>query len=306
VWLVGLAAGCGRFGFDERDVDAGVDGPPGVIAPAQLSIEWATPDRTMWQWDWSGDPAMLDHFELVTGPTEEAVRFRGAAATIHGPAQRPELGFPTLPGSNGTDRVVHTPIESLPGATVFARLVAFDRSGGESATEIVTFTSPPVPPHTILLFDDQFATGAYALPPELIASGSGLAFSQTCPGGVCFENLRVQGYAVDLTDIVTQNAFATAYLEMLVSTEITPSYWSQIRMCLQDCEGANRYKYDWITVAADAGYMRIEVPLRVLTNEPTGVALDMAELTKPLFEWGIGGSWANGSTTRVDEVRIRY
>lgn len=127
-----------------------------------------------------------------------------------------------------------------------------------------------------------------------------------CPGGNCFENLRIQGLAVSLADIVAQNAFGTAYLEMFVSSQLEPSYWSQVRMCVGDCAGTKRFVYRWITIVPDVGYARIEIPFTAMTDETDGAPLTAAALTEPVFEWAIGGTWAPGSTTRVDEVRIRY
>jgi hypothetical protein len=301
-WILLCAAGC-RLGFTENTPP---DAAAGLITPTALSVEWSTPHSVMWRFDWSGDETMLDHFELVIGASEDEVRFRDGL--VVGPALRPELGFSNLPDAGS--RVLHALAPATPGSTQWCQLVAYDKLGGATGSQLVKTLVPGVPSRQIVLYDDALLPGTYPFPDVMTETTDmphrgqrALRFDSPCVNGECYENLRVQGYTAPLAAVAS--SVSSAYLELWIAPTGAPSYWSEARICLTDCGQPGLRSYSWITLRADAGYQRLEVPLRVMTDI-NDVPVTAADMMQPLFEWTIGGTWPLGATVHIDDVSIYY
>jgi hypothetical protein len=304
---------------DASPVDSGadtvepvVDASPDTSFPAGLAFidsfvaGWSTETNIYWTWNVSIDELDFDRFEIVTGPSADAVRARGAGTRVWGPADNPELGLLVLPTA---DPVTHTITVDHPrGGTVFGQLWVWDTSGGVTVSEPVS-TRMLSPSSEVVVFADADTAG-YSLPSSFTRSTTNPyagthCYAFSCGSSACFENLRRQDTSVDVSALPA-GAYERAFYEFALQIDgmgatTEPSYWSDVRLSFSS---GSYWKHQWITFPA-GGYRVIQIPLRIF--EWADVALDHATVTAtPLREIWVGGQWPADAIVRLDEVRIRW
>lgn len=330
--------GCGRFNFDDQpllqsdaDVDSSVTAdagspredagevdsqvaPPtdagrGAIAVDNLRVEWTTPNTIRWRWDRTGQESEFDAFELWVATSTSELATTEAARVIAAD-ENPELDVWTLPFTGGPDPVVFTISDRHdPGTQYFGKLVAIDVAGLRTETNIVTATTQAPATDAVVVWTDS-PTSGYSIPSEFtFEDGNGFespacyAYSRVCSmmNDRCYENLRRQGLAIDISEA----DFDTAFFEYAVRIEDpdTHSYYSALRIMLGESGSSTLHGFESYTIRADGSYRIYQIPIRILgIDDP----LTAADLSRPIYEWGIGGGWPSGATVRVDEVRLRW
>ncbi len=115
----------------------------------------------------------------------------------------------------------------------------------------------------------------------------------------CFDNVRWAELNIPL-DSITGGAYIE-YALAIEGTAPSPSYWSGVDILLGD----DLWSFEPFTYRADGQYRLYQVKLSALRT-PGGVPLRIEDLQGPLTQFIFAGFWPNGSTLRVDEVRVRW
>ncbi len=305
--LVDAAADAPPPDSGEPPLDASPDAapPPGLATVDSFEIGWATETNAYWQWAVSIAADDFDRFELVTGPTTDVVRARADSSTLWGSAQNPELGFLEIPSG---DPVTHTlTVGHPPGSRVFGQLAVWDTRGGVTFSEVVSIQLLS-PTAEIVLFADADTAG-YSIPASYARSATDpyagtYCYEFTCGPSDCFENLRRQNIAVDVSAIPA-DAFDGAFFEFALRLdgppEARPSYWSDVRLGFAD---GSLLGFHWITFSRGP-YRVIQIPLAQLTSADGALTPALTSSTL-LDEFWVGGQWPADTAVRFDEARIRW
>jgi hypothetical protein len=305
--------------------EAPIVAPSPDIVVSELSAEWTTPHQIRWHWTAEGEPDRLLHYELVTGPTREAVLARGPDTQRWTAAVNPELGRFLLPKTTGVDPVRGTTTDQhAPRMQVFAQVIATDTSGVESVSNVASARTQEPATHEIVVLSEDVLRG-YSIPGGFDPSGAapyrgGLhyRYDVDCPDGdpECWYVLRRQGLGVEIDgDLLTRGNYeTTAYLEVAVKiTGATPPWWSEFWIWYtdddhdeSDADLSRIAVYTGWTLRADGQYHVWEVPLRAF-HRWQGQSIPYDEIVAyPLYQFAVSGSWTNGSQIDVDEIRIRW
>ena len=331
--LLALLSGCVRGGFApavDRDgapavdqasaidlLDVGcvadlcpADGAlgPAAITVSALRVAWTTPNTIRWEWDTSGEPVDLDHFELTITDTVTGSR------QVIGPSENPALSAFLRPQTGGPDPVGELiSRELLADRTYRGQVIAVDTAGRRSLSSEVVAETIAEPTRAIELYT-ELTTPGYSLPSELVAQTnapfSGSEHLQydvpACGEATCFEHLRRQDLDVDLSGIDATSFATTAFFEVAVRLDASvPTYYAESRLWFGPSSDPDPLAHVVaFTIVGDATYRIYQFPLRAYRH--SGQALTHAEIQRGLFEAGVGGFWQAGQTVRVDAMRIRW
>lgn len=284
-----------------------------AVSVTNLRVTWTTPNWIHWEWDLDGIPDQLLGFELVTGTSEADVESRSGSAVVWTDAENPELGRYFLPATGGEDPVQATMTDGHePSTEYFGQLTAVDTASRRSVTNIAGGRTTDPPGDSIVIFADD-ATPGYSIPSSFVlstrepyAGTHHYDYQQSCNDGepTCFEILRRQGLNISLNSISQGQFSTTAYLEFaLASGGPEPSYWSQMRIMTGTNGSSDTFGLWGWTIRSDGEYRVYQVPLRVLDGDGP---MPYAALADGLWEFGVGGSWADGSYTMLDEIRLYW
>ncbi|RLB63867.1 MAG: hypothetical protein DRI90_05910 [Deltaproteobacteria bacterium] len=289
-------------------------GVPGAVIVTDLRVTWTTPNWIRWEWDLDGVPDQLLGFELVTGESEEDVTSRSGTAVVWTADENPELGRYFLPATGSEDPVVATMTDLHDADTqYFGQLTATDTANRTTVTNLAGGRTTNLPSHSFVIFDDT-ATPGYSIPGSFVLSDVAphagthhYDYLSSCVGGdvICWETVRRQDLGMDISAI-SEGAFSTtAYLEMAVAAGgPAPSYWSQLRIMMGTSGDHSTYLLPAWTIRADGAYRVYQMPLRALAD--SNGPMPHTEMSRALYEFGIGGSWVNDTHTRVDEIRVHW
>ncbi len=241
---------------------------------------------------------------MELGPSAETIGERVVLSV-----ENPELGVYSKPG--GLTIQETTTFNHTPDSPVFVRLVAVDTSGRTRATNIAEARTAPESNDAVLIFADE-ETAGYSIPSHFALSDAdpfagtrSYEATHTCPPmeEFCWEHYRRQAIGIDLSALGPDD-LQSAFLEW--STQLTgpTSYYSSVRVMLGPPDGHQLYAREGFTLRGDGRYRTYQWPLRDLVNPDR--PLDYATLADGLFEFGVGGTFAAGTTIRWDEVRLRF
>lgn len=285
-----------------------------AVAVGELRVAWTTPEQIRWQWAPSGEADQLARYELVTGPTEQDVLERSAAAVVWTPETNPELARFHRPKTTGVDLVEATVTDRhAPDTVYFAQLTAYDSTGRSSASNVAQARTQEAPVGEIVVFADEPLVG-YSIPAGIDISNAGpfagdahYRYIADCEGEPdCFIVLKRQGFGIDLSAVTEGNFATTAYLELALAVSgSTPPWWSEIWVWYRDPDStddsyAGTYVYSPFTARVDGQYHVWQVPLR----EFDGARYE--DLAQGLYMFAVSGRWTNGAVIDIDEVRIRW
>jgi hypothetical protein len=238
-----------------------------------------------------------------------------AASVTWTRTQNPELGRYLLPKTGGEEPVRATTTDAHgPDTVVYARLRAIDTAGRATVSNVAAARTTLAPVGEVVVLVEEDPPG-YSIPASFQRSDARpyagqyhYRYLSTCEGQPeCWENLRRQDMALDLSAMSEGNYATTAFVEVAVRAQDTdPPWWSQIWLwydgTCSDCMAI----YDGWTLRADGEYHIVQVPLRVFhRNGDQTVPYDEVA-THGLFGVNVGGNWADGATVDIDELRIRW
>ena len=109
-----------------------------------------------------------------------------------------------------------------------------------------------------------------------------------------------------LSQLVTEGRFnTTAFLEVVLELEGSPSDWSDVRFWLEGEPSPHAMKgLTYRSNASIPGARTYQFPLRVLTAG--GEALSYEALDQPLYETGVGLFVEPGATATIHRLRIAW
>lgn len=289
-----------------------------------FSPQWVTPSSIRWSWMPIGELDTLLRYEVRLAEDRDALLRGGAGVRVVGPDHNPELAYATLPNTKAGDLVVATTTDGLsPGTEYHAQLWAIDSRGTTGRSEIVAARTPVPPNRALPLYADGggIGPGWPSVHPECLEEASAnphggdahFRYRAACeadgtaschpraPGTTtgCWENLVWSDGELELGKF-TPGMFRSAYFEVAIALDDSlPSFWSEVRLRTP----SGRWTVSALTLRADGGYHRYQIPLPAFTDQGRPLALeDMSSVGG--FE--IGGSWTAGGTVRVDEAILRY
>ena len=317
VAMLAACLGCGRVHFDQLPRDGGLGGGDSgsrIVIVEDLMVSWATPNVIRWQWTLGGALDELDHFELAVGTSAaEAVDRTGSVRIIAAP-ENPELAFARRPRTGAMDPVVDTmTFDHLPGTTYFAVLSAVHRAGTVSSTNVASTTTQVEALREVVIIRDADTAG-YSIPGTFVYSTTApyagthhYEYSAPCsaPASACFEILRRQDLAQDVSAVDAVSFDATAFVEFALAAEgPEDSHWSEVRVMMGPAASRGLYIHSGFSVRADGNYRVYQIPLRALQSG--GVTMPFAVMADPMFEFGVGALWSSDGFVRMDEVRLRW
>lgn len=278
---------------------------PAELAVENLTVFFSTPNTVRWEFTAAGDNRELRHYRIEHGAAPDALDVRVE------PSDNPELEGDIWFRAGSLVRT--TTSGHTAGTTIYARVVGVDWFGREAASPVVMTTLPDIPANQIEIFADA-ETAGYSIPGH-VALGDSDPFQGThayemlhvcddTSSATCFEIMRRQEIEIDLS-AVPAAAFDTAYVEFSVQVD-TPgahSRYCSVRLMLGPEGDWTLFNYEGYTIVANGTYRTYQIPL---TQFGMDTPLTAADLLLGLREFGVGGSWAVGSTVRWDEVRLFY
>jgi len=314
-------------GTETEDAGRPDAGPPeGRIRVRDLRADWQTPNSIHWSWSTEGMEDLEDDFDtlvLVIAESEEDLASETGTARRIDEEERPSLGLWTrLRTCGDNDRVLSVYTDRhTPDTRYFAQLIAIDRRGHRSRSNVAPATTTPAPIGEVVLFSDARPRG-YPLPGEIVLSSEApyrttnhlLYEHASCPPpspecpqppGFCYENIRWQDMRAGALPI-SGGSFGLAYLEMAVAFEAgEASTWSNIGLHLREGTSFEVWKIEPFVLRAGTTYDLIQVPLHALTR--SDMSLEFEHLsTRELDGFRVGGFLSAGARVRVDEVAIRW
>ena len=289
------------------------DEVPPRIEVHELAAAWTTPNQVRWAWKPEGDPDDLAEYVLLTGPTETSVQGDDDSATRWTSRELPELGRFLRPRTGNPEPVsAVTTYAHAPDTMIYARLIAIDTQGRRFRSGIARSRTAPAPAGAIVLFEDD-PPGGYSLPDDFALASTAprsgerhFRYTARCPEPPCWANLRRKNLAHSLEAVAPGVFSTTAHIELSIAVDGTgPAWWSALRLWLGDGNDESLIAYfDGFAVTSDGHYHTLQVPLRAFHLD--GRPLTHDRLAAGLHEWGVGGSWPDGATVRIDDVAIRW
>ncbi|MEM1031808.1 MAG: hypothetical protein AAGN82_15760 [Myxococcota bacterium] len=284
--------------------------PLAAVQVTNLIADWSTPNVIRWSWQLGADdvPDQLVGFRLVVATSVAEVMSESGSARVYTNKDSPELRAYYLRHTNGLDPVISTFSDQLePSTLYFARLVATDTAGRVSATNVAQQRTQEPAVGSLDVFDgDEVAATQPALDfSTMCATPARGCYSWQCEGDApCYENLRLRPAAFTLGEHITEGQFATtAFLEVTLEVQGSPSDWSEIRLWLQAEAGPHRL--NGVTFRGDAdlpGPRVYQVPLRVLQRG--GDPLAYATIESPVYETGVGLSLDARASATIHRLRF--
>lgn len=291
----------------------GADGGSGAaVSVTNLRASWGTPNTIRWDWDATGEADDLLEFELVVGPSEQAVLDADSTTTTWNEAVNPELGRFLLPNATDQEPVTFTATDGLLPDTIYhAQLIATDTAGRRTVSNVAAGRTIETPINEIVIMSDV-ETAGFSIPDTFVLSSArpyagdaSYRYESSCPDqGQCWENLRRHEIGVDVSAI-SIGAFATsAYFEVALAIEGGATPWWCDLWLAYDPDPELLTHYNGWTARADGQYRVLQVPLREFMLN--GAPIPFEELSKGLFEFSVGCPWSDDSVVYVDELRFRW
>ena len=303
---------------------------PGVVGLSALRGDWVTANQARISWN-ATQLEELFAYEVDVAASQEALLAGDLLRTVTS-ADNPELARSWLLNAESADSVLATTLWGLdPDTSYRVRVVAEDSSGNVSCTENIGVRTHPDPVRAIRMANES-DEGVGTLPAcvtfESDASGaaSGEHFWQwvaaceresdggsrpVCappaePAPACWENVRVN--SLDLAIDLSEGEFQRGFLELYLSISGTDhGYWGEVGLSTPSRTDPSAYAH-WtlgqITLAAEVGYRRYQLPLAVLHNP--GGTLDAGELNLGLRAFRVGTLWQTGAIVRIDDAVVRW
>lgn len=310
------------------DAGAGPDAPsqPRILVSG-LKATWTTANAIRWDFVAEGDPTDFAKYEVVTGPSDAAVRTRAAGVRVWGPDDNPELG--AFAGRNQVPAGQKIGLwtvtdEHGEGATVFAQVVATDKSGATSASNVASAKTPKTSGKHIIFSEADIAGTSI---PTSFARSQDRPYKPRycyavdalrCPGGdaTCFLGVEKSKIDDPLTDL-PDAAFGGAFLEIAVAGKAAvPGYYSTVGLaigsdaCATNAPNTCRWRYTGWTFRAGDQYRLLQVPLsqlRRVSNNATALTVDELKAKQSnLYGFFVQGTWTDKAAVRVDEISVRW
>jgi hypothetical protein len=303
-------------------------GPQPRIVPSALTATWTTGTTVGWTWNTTGDPADFDHWEIITGPTQNDVSTHSLNSRTVTAKELPDLTSFERVDRRTDDRIPRffaVTIDHPRGAEVFASVIGVDRFGNRAPTpiasgktvattkELVIFSEQPMPgtssPDTFVRDTDRPRSGRFVYGSKVVCD----AGQATC-SVVLKQILREAGVGqVTLKGLgFDAAAFDRAYLQIAIAgnANVLPLYSSGVSLftCNGPLADACRYRLPGFFFLGDTVYRVVEAPLREL-RDPDRNALRFDILAATGFEIsGINllGTWRANAKVRVDDISIRF
>jgi len=311
--------------------DVRIDGPAPVDAGGAILVEnllptWSTANGIRWDWQASGDPADFASYEIVIGPSAEAVRSRGTGSHVYDATTNPELG--SFGGRDPKPAMIpvslFTITDGLPdmsNAQVFAQVVAHDKKGGITVTEVLNKTTFH-PTRELDLLDDVLPEGGTG---SVMPAGAKMVTENPFPPSTkCFENTTACGTAAScalgvgvtdstggyITGTFDSTDFPNAFFEIAIRGGITASTYADVVLITGDaCGGPCRFRFTGVSFGRTTDEWRlVQVPLRFLKQNGTGTPLTYSTLKANVHLSGflVTGDMPDGVKIGVDQVRVRW
>lgn len=289
--------------------------PGGRVIVSDLRATWATSNVIRWRWTVRGAADDFARYELVTGPTKEAVETRrGARLEVS-----PELDvFSARDRTPGAELEVWTLSEHPPNSVVFAQVTAVDRLGTGHATPVVSAKTKLDAAKELRLFSDEPVSGKL-VPAELDrVQGGGYGTSTHSLRGrpacgaepKCSVLFVYEGLGKKLPSLSSAE-FNRAFAELRVRADaMAPGELVDFGVHVGTGCAASECRYrlvDFGLVPSDR-YRLVQVPLSQMVRSG-GDKLDLPALKASgfeIFSISVGAEWKAGSEVRFDEIKIRW
>jgi hypothetical protein len=297
---------------------------------SDLAVAWTTPQQVRWTWKIQGDPADFGEYQIRTGSTKEQLE---TPATVIGGrlwtrADNPELAeFAPRSVSQGTPQTIWSvTIDHPANRDVFAQVFAIDRAGKATSTAIVVAHTRPPATQSQTMYLDLLPASAVAKPAAFQPSGQDTfnnsqqcyALDVACAAGEtsCQKDVSFESLPDTFPPTFGPNELAGAYFEFAMGGDaFVPGRYTTVALqigngtsCSAGGLGACRYRYAGLAVPSSGSYRRVQIPLTAFVRGD-GTAITVQALAAEKLDtsgtfWG--GEWKDGSSFRVDSVRIRW
>jgi hypothetical protein len=295
--------------------------PPPLVVVSALTATWTTPGSIRWDWKLAGSAADFRTYEIVTGPSVDAIDKRVGVDVLTS-NERPELGAFDARGGRTQGPVDMWTLTDVrnPAIKQFVQVKVTDVKGRASRTAIVSATSAARAAKQLVIFDGTTQKTAAPAGVFVFRSPAGgeshYFFATDCAGPkTCAKGAELVSLGLDLAPAgapFTAAEFDVSILEIqLEGNAATTSFDTTVAIepgsgaCAQG-DGLCRYRFTGWTQRA-TGRTKIQVPLRELRN-------DAGKLTFPILQgknflvdaFVLSGTWKNGSAVQLYDARIRW
>jgi hypothetical protein len=294
----------------------------GKIDVFELRSTWQTANGVRWDWKVVGNAEDFDRYELVIGPTAEEVRARGPNTKVFDRTMNVELGMFGGRVAAPAERpfTTWTVTDGLAvETTVFAQVLAFDKEGKVSSSEIPSAITPRpravLPVYEDAIPDNGMLTAGTTTSTQMPFVGTQcLTHPISCGGpATCLGTTGILSILGKSTSTMDVTDFDRAFLELAVRGAPAPGVFADLVLALgaDVCGTPCRMRFAGITTAAEPGEWRlVQVPLRMMKRDDgTGANLNYAELgarNHRVNGFLVYGTWPSGIEIGLDQARIRW
>lgn len=303
----------------------------GSVVLTNLRVDWVTANQARIAWE-AESLEDLFAYEVDIAPTEEAILAGEPTRTVTSD-ENPELARSFLVGAASADPVLATTLFGLEaGERYRVRLVAEDGSGRVTCSEIIGLLTNPPPALGFSMADESRGSAVPNPPCITFATSSDRASSgerywewtAQCERAfdamigeygepvceipdpehpTCWENLRIESLDYPLS--LNASEFQLAFLEMSVAVESAEhGYWAEMGISTPGDGASDFFVVGRQTVAANVGYRRYQVPLRILRGSTGQLTADA--VNRGIRSYRIGTHWKHGAVVRIDGAAIRW
>ncbi len=295
---------------------------PSLVTVSGLGATWVAPAMIRWDWTLTGAAADFRAYEVVTGPTADAIDKRVGVDVITS-IVRPELGGFDLRGRLTSGAVAMWTLTEVrtPALKQFMQVKVTDVKGRSSLTAIASATSAAKTTAQLVIFDGTASKTSVPAAEYLFRTPGGgepnYFFQADCAGAkTCAKRADLVSLALDLSPPAapfTAAAFERAVLEVQLEGNVAVTSFETI-MALEPGDGSCnqgislcRFRFTGWTERT-SGRTKLQVPLKELRNDAgpltfailqsKGFLLDTFTLSSP--------SWKNNATVLLYDARIRW
>lgn len=319
-----LASDAAVVAADAADAADGADAAPvpSLVTASGLTATWVAPATIRWDWVLGGAAADFRTYEIVTGPTVDAIDKRVGVDVLTS-NERPELAGFDLRGGSTTGPVAMWTLTDVrtPGLEQLLQVTVTDVKGRSSRTAIVGATSAAKTTSQLVIFDGTapravFPAGEYLF--RTPAGGEPFYFFQAdCAGAkTCSRRAELVSLALDLSPPgtpFTAAAFDRAVLELQLEGNVAATSF-ETSVALEPGDGACnqgnplcRFRFTGWTQRS-TGRTKLQVPLKQLRNDAGTLTFAILQGKSFLLDAFViaTASWKNAGTLQLYDARIRW
>jgi hypothetical protein len=322
--VTGLVNDAGPVPPDAADAADGADAAPipSLVTVSGLTATWVAPATIRWDWTLAGAAADFRAYELVTGPTADAVTKRVGVDVLTS-SERPELAGFDLRGGKTTGPVAMWTLTDVraPGAKQLLQVTATDVKGRSSRTAIVAATSAAKTTSQLVIFDGTTARTVVPAGEYLFRTPPGgepyYFFQADCAGAkTCAKRAELVSLGLDLAPPATPftaAAFDRAVLELQVEGNVAVTSF-EVSVGIEPGDGTCnlgnptcRFRFAGWTQRS-SGRTKLQIPLKELRNDTGPLTFAILQSKGFLVDAFVvsSASWKNAATLNLYDARIRW